>query len=68
MGNKKHIALCECGRPAIAIPKYGKKRSKKARAGCPVFIKGHDLCLCCYQKEIDQYVAKQLAGKIQIKD
>lgn len=45
---------CElCGRPALALVRTGKKRSRKARAGQPRKIKDHSLCAGCWEKQGD---------------
>lgn len=41
---------CECGKPALCFPRRGRKRSRKARAGRPYFIKGHLLCRACHKR------------------
>lgn len=52
---------CECGRAAKALPRFGRFRSRKARAGVPRVIKGHDLCLRCFAREQDAERAKRMA-------
>lgn len=45
---------CElCGRPALALVRTGKKRSRKAKAGHPRKIKDHSLCAECFEKQGD---------------
>jgi hypothetical protein len=41
--------------------RHGRKRSRKARAGRPYFVRDHDLCGQCWQSFHDQFVARQLA-------
>jgi hypothetical protein len=51
---------CECGRPALALPRFGTRRSLKARAGIPVGLKGHDLCPQCFRRLSDSLADKEL--------
>lgn len=45
---------CEqCGRPALALVRTGKKRSRKAKAGQPRKLKAHSLCAECFEKQGD---------------
>lgn len=47
---------CEqCGRPALALVRTGKKRSRKAKAGQPRKIKDHSLCAECWEKQGDSW-------------
>ena len=39
---------CECGRKALAFRRPKKRSSRKARAGVPVCVKGHFLCVGCF--------------------
>ncbi len=41
---------CECGRKALCLPRYGKRRSRKVKAGNPTVIKGHPYCVGCWEK------------------
>lgn len=51
---------CECGRPALVLPKMRKRSSRTARAGRPYAIKHHPQCQECYRKELDRRHAARL--------
>lgn len=51
---------CECGRPAVAIPKVKKRSSRAARARRPRRLKHHPECLQCYRKRCDSERAEKL--------
>ena len=53
---------CElCGRLALALPRHGRFRSRKARAGKPYCVQAHTLCQQCWEKLNDQLQAQRLA-------
>ena len=45
---------CECGRPAVALPKVKKRSSRATRARKPTHVKDHWLCLKCSARQIDR--------------
>ena len=52
--------MCECGRPAVSIPKnLTGNSSRKARNGVPRYLKGHDLCQLCESKLVSGFYAEQ---------
>lgn len=54
------MVLCECGRPATAVPKrLTENSSRKARNGVPRHLKGHDLCQRCEDKLVSSFYAEQ---------
>jgi hypothetical protein len=53
---------CECGRKAVSRPRRGKKRSRKARAGKPYAIAGHNLCFQCWERFNDQQRAASMVA------
>jgi hypothetical protein len=56
--------MCECGRPALSIPKnLSANSSRKARNGKPRFLKGHDLCARCQDKVMDRFQAERKKEK-----
>lgn len=52
----------ECGRPAKAFVKHGRYRSRRARAGQPTSLKGHDLCGKCWERNVNQRYSRILAS------
>lgn len=50
---KAEARRCECGRPAVALPRAGGRRSRKARAGRPYFLAGHWHCPACWRRLLD---------------
>ena len=56
MGRPKH--MCECGRKALTLVRFGRFRSRKARAATPYAVRGHTQCLQCYRREWDAIKAK----------
>lgn len=52
--------LCECGRPARAVSKFGKLRSKNAINGVPHSMKNHHLCYECWCKISDMNRARNM--------
>ena len=57
----------ECGRPALAFPSHGSKRSRKSRARVPHAIKNHDLCKGCYRR-LEDSVHAQFLRDAEIKE
>lgn len=49
---------CECGRPALVLPRVKAKSSKATRAGRPVALKDHPLCRQCFQRDQDAWHGK----------
>jgi hypothetical protein len=44
---------CECGRPALVLPRVRANSSGNARAGRPVALRGHPLCFQCHRRGED---------------
>lgn len=53
MGGRRMKMRCECGRPALVLPRVRKKSSSATRAGRPTACKGHPLCYRCWIRERD---------------
>ena len=49
---------CECGRPAVVLPKVKRKSSRKTRARQPVSLAGHALCPACWRRMMDAWHGK----------
>lgn len=45
---------CECGRPAVVLGRVRRKSSKAVRAGRPVQMPGHYLCIKCHKQQSDR--------------
>lgn len=60
------MTLCECGRPAIAFPAKGKKRSRSARARIPKAVKHHTMCLACWMRQNDRLRKKPARAAVEV--
>jgi len=50
--------ICQCGRKIrIVVKTQGKKRSRAARRGQAVALKGHDLCGVCWDELVKRAAA-----------
>jgi hypothetical protein len=47
-------AWCECGRPDLVLGRFRRKSSKSVRAGKPVSMPDHYLCIKCFRKQNDR--------------